>query len=336
MVAQEQEPLITIGITAWREGAQLRDCWESVLAQTDARWAAVIVLDGGHDAATRAVFDTLRHPRLRKVVLPENRGPYPARNIAFSLTETTLHFYLDADDLLLPESVALVLAAHARAPDAAIIVGDYEYFDGGSGVKRYPARVGPEDYLGGQPLPGPCAYRTALWTQLGGFADELARGNGDYDFHIGAAELGVPVAHCGAIFYRYRLGQSTKVSLSYDCEYHKTHEIMVARHPQFFAAHPRRRRRFLAVAYLRAAVSNFVVGDHVRGRGLLAIAKQNGLLHDMWLWQPALTAIRRSLFPSGIAHGLRALWRHAPGRRVLQETERLAVHGLPRTRAQRR
>ena len=308
MPDRAQPPLITIGITSYREGVQLQQCWDSVLAQTDERWLAVLVLDGGHDAETRAVFDSLTHPRLRKVAVAVNQGPYPMRNLAFELTETPYHFYLDGDDQLVPESVALVLAAIARAPDAAIVVGDYAYFDGGSGVKQYPQDVTPDDYLAGQPLPGPCVYKTALWRQLGGFAQELARGNGDYDFHIGAAEVGAQVVHCGGVFYRYRLGQSTKVSVSYDRDYHKTHEVMVRRHPQFFAD-PLRRHRFLALAYFRSAVSNYAAGSLTCAHKLFWQAVHNGLLRDPWLWSPAVSAMRRSLFPSGMVRTLLRLGR---------------------------
>ena len=308
MVESKHTPLMTIGITSYREGEQLRQCWETVLAQTDDRWTAVLVLDGGHDAATRAVFDSLNHPKLRKFAAEVNQGPYPTRNQAFAMTETPWHFYLDGDDQLVPESVARVLAAADEAPDAAIIVGDYLYFDGGAGVKAYPKAVTTMDYLAGQPLPGPCVYRTALWTRLGGFAATLARGNGDYDFHIGAAEIGAQVVHCGAVFYRYRIGQSTKVSVSYDRTYHTTHEVMVERHPHFFAD-PLRRARFLALAYFRSAVSNWAAGDRDRARELFQVAQSHGLLRDPWLWRPAFGAMRRSLFPAGIARGLRRIWR---------------------------
>ncbi len=308
MTDNVRPPLITIGITSYREGEQLQQCWDSVLAQTDERWTAVLVLDGGHDAATRAVFDRLSHPRLRKVAAEVNQGPYPTRNLAFSLTETPLHFYLDGDDQLVPQSVALVLAAFAQTPEAAIVVGDYLYFDGGSGVKHYPQHVTPDDYLASQPLPGPCAYKTELWRQLHGFSAELSRGNGDYDFHIGAAEIGAQIVHCGGVFYRYRLGQSTKVSVSYDRDYYKTHEIMVRRHPVFFAD-GKRRRRFLALAYLRSAVSNWAAGDRRRAHELLGLARENGLLRDPWVWRPAVGAMRRSLFPAGIARGLQRLGR---------------------------
>ena len=170
MPDRAQPPLITIGITSYREGVQLQQCWDSVLAQTDERWLAVLVLDGGHDAETRAVFDSLTHPRLRKVAVAVNQGPYPMRNLAFELTETPYHFYLDGDDQLVPESVALVLAAIARAPDAAIVVGDYAYFDGGSGVKQYPQDVRPDRFSPALRLHARASARSrksaVTWTQL--------------------------------------------------------------------------------------------------------------------------------------------------------------------------
>ena len=60
------DALITIGITCFREGEWLRECWESVLTQTDDRWQAVIVMDGGADDKTKEVFESLEHPKLKK------------------------------------------------------------------------------------------------------------------------------------------------------------------------------------------------------------------------------------------------------------------------------
>ena len=119
------EALITIGITCYREGKWLRECWESVLSQTDDRWQAVIVMDGGADDATTEVFESLEHPKLQKFRFKENQGPYICRNKAFELTETPYHFYLDADDRLLSGAVAAVLEARIpikwTVPSGAIV-----------------------------------------------------------------------------------------------------------------------------------------------------------------------------------------------------------------------
>jgi glycosyltransferase involved in cell wall biosynthesis len=254
------EPLITVGITCHDEGEWLRESWQSVLEQTDDRWVAVLVMDGTNHERTRDIFQHIRHPKLRKVALAANMGPYPTRNKAFELTETPYHFYLDGDDQLVQESVALVLGTFARHPEAGFVYGDYEFFGRKRFIRRFPHTVSPDDLVKSQATPGPCAYKKHVWQQLGGFALELARGNADYDFLIGAAEAGVEGRHCGRVFYRYRAGHRVGVTGSYTRRYHETHEVMVHRHPRFF--HDQYRRdRFLAAGYRRAALANLLAGD---------------------------------------------------------------------------
>ena len=59
---------------------------------------------------------------MRKHALSKNRGPYPARNQAFELTQTPYHYYLDGDDQLNPGAVAGALARFvALTGDIAVI-----------------------------------------------------------------------------------------------------------------------------------------------------------------------------------------------------------------------
>ena len=269
-------PLITIGITCFREGAWLGDCWNSVLAQTDPRWAAVVVLDGGADRATREVFTALEHPRLVKHAMAENVGPYPVRNRAFELTRTPYHFYLDGDDQLLPDSVRIVLEAFAEHPDASVIYGNYRLFGAREGVQYWPVEPTWDDYALGQPVPGPCAYAKSLWEELGGFAPELARGNGDYDLHIGALERGHVARHAGREFYRHRVGHGGRVSGSYERRYYETSEIIVRRHPIFFADDARR-RRFLSIGYQRSLEASLAGGDLARAAEVTRLGVARGL-----------------------------------------------------------
>lgn len=261
------EPIITVGITCYREGDWLAECWESVLAQTDTRWEAVIVLDGAHDEHTRRVFDRLEHPRLRKIVLPHNVGPYVARNEAFAVTRTPYHFYLDADDLLPTDTLANVLGVFASDATVDFVYGDYACFGGSDEMWIHPRDVTADHFIKGQPTPGGAAYKRLVWERLGGFAEELAYGNGDYDFLIGAFEAGFRGRHCGGVFYKCRIGHERRVSSSYLRRYHETHEIMVRRHPEFFRDRTRR-QQFLAFGYRKAAFANLAAGKKWTGLGL--------------------------------------------------------------------
>jgi len=275
------EPLITIGITCYDEGDWLLECWESVLSQTDRRWVAVLVMDATEHQGTREIFEELEHPRLRKYAMPTRMGPYPVRNKAFELTETPYHFYLDGDDQLVPESVAVVLESFAKHPEAGFVYGDYECFGSRSDILRFPSEVTKGDFVRTQPTPGPCAYAKRVWEQLGGFASELALGNADYDFLIGAAEAGIKGYHCGQVLYRYRV-RGKSVSSSYEQRYHQTHEIIVRRHPLFFSD-PRLRSSFLALGYKRAAQANHAAGDLKQASKLALAALRHGMQdHELW------------------------------------------------------
>ncbi len=276
-------PLITIGITCYAEGDWLLDCWESVLAQTDDRWTAVLVMDGTQHERTRQIFTELSHPRLRKFASPENLGPYPTRNKAFELTGTPYHFYLDGDDQLVPDSIGLVLEVLDKHPDAGFVFGDYECFGAHHEIWRVPTELCSEQFIERQPVPGACVYRKALWDKLGGFSAELARGNADYDFFIGALESGAKGYHCGRVFYRYRVGNPRRVSASYGRHYYETHAIIVRRHPTFFDD-PTRRLRFIASGYRRAAIANHTAGDAERAAELAWRAARAGRWRDFEMW----------------------------------------------------
>jgi glycosyltransferase involved in cell wall biosynthesis len=278
-----QHPVLTIGITCYNEGDWLTECWNSVLDQTDERWLAVMVLDGTEDARTIAAYDRIRHPRLQKFRATSNLGPYPTTNTAFRLTSTDFHFCLAADDQLMPDSVASVLNAIDAHPDADIVYGDYAIFGARQECWKHPRSFSADDLVERQCIPGASAYRTSLWRTLGGFSDELARGNGDYDFIIGAIELGAHPEHCGKTIYRYRTGHAS-VSHSYDLTYHHTSEAMIRRHPRFFASR-RRQNRFRRLGFERAARANYMFGDRRTAAILALAALRSGAILDASLWK---------------------------------------------------
>jgi len=256
------EPLITIGITCYSEGEWLRECWESVLAQDDDRWETVIVMDGGANEETRRVFASLSHPRLRKIALEKNVGCHCAHNVAFEHTRTPYHFYVDADDRLLPSSVALVLDAFAQHPESYCVHGDYILFGGDSGRTSVTM--------------GSCAYRTDVWAKVGGFAPELTVNKGDLDFHIAALEAGFPKYHFDGPFYAIRI-HPDRISKAHAGTSWREHEDIVRRHPGYFGDRERR-RHFLSEGYERGFAHYCSVGDFRSAARLYRRARSRGII----------------------------------------------------------
>jgi glycosyltransferase involved in cell wall biosynthesis len=212
------KPLITIGITCYAEGEWLKECWESVLAQTDDRWQAVLVMDGAASPDTDAVFNELEHPKLKKFKFDENQGPYVCRNKAFELTETPYHFYLDADDRLLPQAIEAVLQVFEFEPDVAYVSLNWRNLETKELYKVF-REQGISELIAGSNYSGPGAYSVGAWKRLGGFCIDpiLSRGLSDFDFHLALEEYDFPRAHSGRPLYLYRVGNIQSFSKIISC-----------------------------------------------------------------------------------------------------------------------
>ena len=118
-----QDKLITIGITAFNEKDFLLDAWNSVVNQTDNRWEAIMILDGGAERKTQRIFDSISHSSLKKIKVKENKGPYHCRTLAINNAETDWYCHLDADDRFPLNAGNNVLATIDKYPEAKYIIG---------------------------------------------------------------------------------------------------------------------------------------------------------------------------------------------------------------------
>lgn len=256
--------LLTIGITCYREGALLRECWQSVLGQTDDRWVAVIVMDGDADEETREVFESIDHPNIRrKHSFGTNVGPYPVRNKAFEITETPYHFFLDGDDMLPAGGVAAMYRALRQHPEAAHIYGDYLLFPSKQRLSTPRVISDPSDLLR---IPaGHGLIAVTAWRALGGFSNDFARGGSDLDFKISLFESECGMFHCGDLFYVYRQNRDGSVTSKRSRTYAEVNCAIVGRHPRFFSD-TIARRSFLYAGYGRSVYANLVAGDRTAAR----------------------------------------------------------------------
>ncbi len=145
--------MISVIIPAYNAQAYLRECLESVLAQSFSDWEAIIVDDGSTDSTREiAICFTARDNRFRLVSTP-NGGLSSARNAGIAEARGQWFTYLDSDDTLYPDALALLMAAASAAGNVDIVVG---------GLSRRsdvaPVRVGRVDVMSGS-----CALECGLY-----------------------------------------------------------------------------------------------------------------------------------------------------------------------------
>jgi glycosyltransferase involved in cell wall biosynthesis len=109
------KPSMSFVIPAHNRAHLIAETIDSVLAQTNPNWEAIIVDDGSTDG-TDAVVKAYSDPRLRYYKLPSRLGAgvSAARNYGNFLARAQLIAVLDSDDLATPDRLELALASYAE------------------------------------------------------------------------------------------------------------------------------------------------------------------------------------------------------------------------------
>ena len=102
----------------------LRQTLASVIAQTDQRWRAIVVDDSPHEQGVHALVRSFDDSRLSSIRNPRNLGVAGSFNMCFDIAiqhGAELAMILHADDLLEPQYIATIRAAHRASPDATCV-----------------------------------------------------------------------------------------------------------------------------------------------------------------------------------------------------------------------
>lgn len=113
-------------VPAYGVGTMIRDALDSLLAQDNQAWVAVVVDDGDADAAQH-VAPYLADPRFR-FLQTDNGGPSTARNRGMREAVTPYIGLLDGDDILEPDFISSMLAAIEESPKTGFVTCDSRFF----------------------------------------------------------------------------------------------------------------------------------------------------------------------------------------------------------------
>lgn len=231
---------ITIGITAFNEKKFLLQAWESVIQQSSSNWKAIMVLDGKADTETAQYFHQIKHPRLKKIKLEENRGPYYTRSLAINNIDTDWYCHLDSDDFLPSDMVCKIDSIIIMNPSIYYIIGNCLYINKNLSSTRKHNGIVDERLAYTLPFNGTSPIKKELYDILGGYCKDLFWGGADWDFWIGVNESKLEGILLDDILYNRRI-RKNNVGSSWSNQRHKVTEIVVNRHPKFYDINDRRR-----------------------------------------------------------------------------------------------
>lgn len=111
-MVSEQSPLVSILINNYNYGHYLQDAIDSAIAQTYPNIEIIVVDDGSTDNSRNIMTG---YGNAIATVFKENGGQASAFNAGFAASRGEIIFFLDADDLFVPDKVAKVTAAFRQS-----------------------------------------------------------------------------------------------------------------------------------------------------------------------------------------------------------------------------
>jgi len=200
------KPLVSVLMTTYNREKYLAQAVDSVLASTYANFELIIVDDQSKDSSLSIAREfAANDPRVKAILNEKNLGDYPNRNKAASLAKGKYLKYVDADDLIYPTGLEVLVNGMERFPEAGFGLGSLPQ----DKFRIFPFMLTPEEayqrhYFKEQlfhKAPLSAIIRRDVFDAVGGFTGR--RYLGDFEmWHILAARYPVVLMPHGIVWYR--------------------------------------------------------------------------------------------------------------------------------------
>ncbi|MBE9040224.1 glycosyltransferase [Oscillatoriales cyanobacterium LEGE 11467] len=186
----------------------LRDCLDSVLAQTYPHWDLCIADDASTQPYVRSILLEYQEcdRRVKIIFRSENGHICRASNSALELATGEFIALLDHDDVLSIDALEEVAKLLAKYPDADFIYSDEDKIDDRGNLKFpfYKPDWCPDTFLSRMYTCHLGVYRRSLVKEIGGFRVGY-EGSQDYDLVLRITERTDRIFHIPKILYHWRL-----------------------------------------------------------------------------------------------------------------------------------
>lgn len=178
-------PLVTVYITNYNYERFIRQSIDSVLAQTMQDLELIIIDDGSSDGS-RSIIEDYRHQQGITIIYQQNKGLNITNNVAMRVAKGKYLMRLDADDYLVPEALAQMVAPLEEDDALGLVFPDYYYVDAQGAITGEERRHNfeKEVSLYDQPAHGACTIiRLSFLKKIGGYNESFTCQDG-YDLWL--------------------------------------------------------------------------------------------------------------------------------------------------------
>jgi len=286
--------MVTVIIPCYNQSHYLKECLQSVIAQTYTAWQAIVIDDASPDAnLISEVIDKLGDDRIRLVHHKKNSGLAASRNTGFRASGADFVLPLDSDDKIFPDCLQEFASVIASDDKLDCVYGDVQLFGRRTDVLQFPGPPPGEKMMTAvHTLPGAgTMLRKKYWEKLGGYDEspEIRHGREDFEFWMRAFHLGCKFKRIPKLTYEYRISHS---SMSVECNlkdevvgryiYNKNRHIFESK---------KQGKQFLAKFLQRSAIASHYRHDYGKAIRVALSALWNA--RDM----DRLATVGKTLFP---------------------------------------
>jgi hypothetical protein len=124
-----REPRVSIVTSCHNCEKYLAECLDSIRNQTMPDWELLLIDDGSSDGTRKIIEEySRRDSRIRPVCFDENAGPYVRRNLAIGQARSDFIAIQDADDIMSPAKLQILLGEISDHPEVAVVGSFYRTF----------------------------------------------------------------------------------------------------------------------------------------------------------------------------------------------------------------
>lgn len=229
------------------QGHFLRECLDSILAQTTPPREIIIVNDGSICQETQKILASDEVTSVARILAnAKPAGLAAARNQGINIVTTTYILPLDADDKIAPGYIEKATGVLAASPNTGIVGGDSQFFGKRSGKAPFPVfskwRMTVDNCILAASV-----FRKSDWSRIGGYFEGFREGFEDWDFNISLLEAGFEYHHLNETVHYYRRHDDNMTD-RLDRNPGRKEELfaeLVSRHAEFFRQHAGEAAHFL-------------------------------------------------------------------------------------------
>jgi glycosyltransferase involved in cell wall biosynthesis len=205
-----QNPLISIIIPCYNDGAYLPETISKLKEQSYTNFEIIVVNDGSTDQATLDVLHELSGNEVT-VLHKENGRMSSARNHGVKHARGSIIAALDADDYFDPSFFDKALKILDSKPEVAVVTSHIQLFGDFKQVAR-PRGGNAYNFLFSSECPACAIVRKSCWDEVGGYDENMRMGYEDWEFYIRITKQGwlVDVIQEKLLFYRQTAGSTHK------------------------------------------------------------------------------------------------------------------------------